>query len=218
MASAAPGTLSAVRHEAASCTRCPLYKLGTQTVFGEGAANARLVLVGEQPGDREDREGRPFVGPAGRILDKALAAAGIERGDVYVTNAVKHFKNIPRGKRRIHQKPNVNEIDRCKWWLDLELAIIKPRLVVALGATAVRALTGRPARIEPSRGRELALPDGTPLLVTVHPASLVRIPDPAGRARELARFVADLSTAAQLVPAIGGKPATRRSARHPPAH
>src|SRR5215467_4110112 len=146
-------TIAGVRNQAALCTRCLLYRLGTQTVFGEGPAPAALMLVGEQPVDQEDRQGRPFVGPAGRILAKALAAAGMDRSRIYVTNAVKHFKNVPRGKRRIHQRPTAGEIDSCKWWLDLELKLVRPRIVVALGASAGRALLGRPVKIESSRPR-----------------------------------------------------------------
>jgi DNA polymerase len=193
------------------CTRCPLFRVGTQTVFGEGPSDASVVLVGEQPGDKEDIEGRPFVGPAGRVLDQALAAAGVDRESVYVTNAVKHFKNVPRGKRRIHQKPNANEIDRCKWWLDLELAIIKPRLVVALGATAARSLLGRPTRIETARSQKLTLPDGLAVLVTVHPAMLVRIRDRTDRARQMARFVADLALIPRFVPSARNHAVSRNA-------
>jgi DNA polymerase len=156
------------------------------------------MLVGKQPGDREDIEGRPFVGPAGRMLDRALGEAGIERSGVYLTNAVKHFKNVPRGKRRIHQKPNVGEIDRCKWWLDLELQLVRPRVVVALGTTAARALTGRATAIAASRGRPLACGDGRSLLVTVHPSLLLRLPDARAKVREFRALVADLSLAAEL--------------------
>jgi DNA polymerase len=162
------------------------------------------MLVGEQPGDREDIEGRPFVGPAGRVLDRALADAGIERSSVYVTNAVKHFKNVPRGKRRIHQKPNVGEIERCKWWLDLELKFVRPKVVVALGATAARALTGRTTAIAASRGRPLVYGHGQSLLVTVHPSMLLRLPDARARARELRGLVADLTLAAELISGPSG--------------
>jgi DNA polymerase len=191
--------MATVRDEAVACTRCPLYRLGMQTVFGEGPVPCAVMLVGEQPGDQEDLQGRPFVGPAGRILDRALAQAGIDRSLVYVTNAVKHFKNVPRGKRRIHQRPNAGEIDRCKWWLDLELNLVKPTVVVALGATAARALLGRPTQIEASRGRDLQLGPGH-LVVTTHPSSLLRLPDADAKALQLRRLVADLALAAKLVP------------------
>ena len=201
--------LAEVRREAIGCTRCPLYLLGTQTVFGEGPAPAAVMLVGEQPGDREDREGRPFVGPAGELLDRALLAAGVERKAVYVTNAVKHFKNEPRGKRRIHKRPNTSEIDRCKWWLDLELQIVKPKLVVALGATAARSLVGRPVKVQDARGRMFDFGHGRFLLVTVHPSLLLRIPDQAQRLREFQRFVGDLGALTDLAPAASSVRAAR---------
>ncbi len=202
MPSGAEKELAKVRGEAASCTRCSLYRLGTQTVFGEGPAPAAVMLVGEQPGDQEDVQGRPFVGPAGRMLDKALAAAGIDRARVYVTNAVKHFKNVPRGKRRIHQRPNAGEIDRCGWWLDLELDFVAPRIIVAMGATAARSVTGRPVKIEASRGRQLPYRAGQSLLVTIHPSMLLRLREADVRAREFQRFVADLRTVAQAAPDV----------------
>ena len=146
--------------EARDCTRCDLYKNATQTVFGEGPADAHMMLVGEQPGDQEDLAGRPFVGPAGKVLDAALEAAGIERSDVYITNAVKHFKNEPRGKRRIHKKPDTSEIDICRFWLDNEIEIVRPRVVVALGATAARGLMRRALTINANRGRLIALAGG----------------------------------------------------------
>ena len=186
--------------DARGCQRCPLYKLGTQTVFGTGPADARVMLVGEQPGDVEDRRGLPFVGPAGRLLDQAIEAAGLNRDRMYVTNAVKHFKHVARGKRRLHQKPNVYEIDRCKWWLDLELEMIAPKLTVALGATAVRSLTGRPGKIEPMRSHIRETSDGRPLLVTVHPSAILRLREDDMRAREMRRFVADLEMIADIVP------------------
>ena len=192
----ARSALAEARQQAAACTRCPLYLTGTQTVFGEGPVPAPIMLVGEQPGDQEDLQGRPFVGPAGRILDKALAEAGIDRSRLYVTNAVKHFKNVPRGKRRIHQKPNAGEIDRCKWWLDLELELVRPRVIVALGATAARSLVGRPVKIQASRGRMTDFGAGQLLLVTVHPSMLLRIPDARDKTRELRRLAADLALAA----------------------
>jgi len=196
----AQGKLADVRSEAAACTRCPLYLVGAQTVFGEGPARAPVMLVGEQPGDKEDLKGRPFVGPAGGMLDKALAAADVDRSKVYVTNAVKHFKNVPRGKRRIHQKPNAGEIDRCKWWLDLELQIVKPKIVVAMGATAVRSLMGRPMGIEETRGQPLPFGDGQSLLVTIHPSLLLRLRESSDRAREFDRFVSDLKRIGELLP------------------
>jgi DNA polymerase len=192
-----PRSLSALRAEAADCRRCPLYRNATQTVFGEGPAKASLMFVGEQPGDQEDLAGRPFVGPAGRLFDKALAEAGIDRRQVYVTNGVKHFKNEPRGKRRLHKKPNTSEIDACRWWLDREFALIKPRLTVAMGATAARAVMGRNITISKERGRPLTRPDGGTVFITVHPSFLLRMPDPDMRKREYARFVADLRQIAE---------------------
>jgi uracil-DNA glycosylase len=186
--------------EAATCRRCPLYKLGTQTVFGEGPANARVMLVGEQPGDQEDVAGLPFVGPAGKILDRALEASQIRRDRLYVTNAVKHFKHVPRGKRRLHQKPNAHEIERCRWWLQLELDIIRPDLAVALGATAARALMGRPIAVGASRGKEFMVPDGPPLIVTIHPSMLLRLPTD-GR-KQFNQFAADLRRIAIKVPEV----------------
>jgi DNA polymerase len=182
--------LAALEREAAGCTRCPLYKNATQTVFGEGPQDAVLVFVGEQPGDREDREGRPFVGPAGALFDRALAEAGIARGKVYVTNAVKHFKFQPRGKRRIHQKPNAGEVTACKWWLDRELAAIGPALVVALGATAARSLAGRIVPIMKNRGP--ADFQGHAGFITVHPSSLLRVPEHDRKAEAYKAFIADL--------------------------
>jgi uracil-DNA glycosylase family protein len=196
MATASLKTLAA---QARGCERCPLYRAATQTVFGEGPADAAIVFVGEQPGDQEDRQGRPFVGPAGTIFDRALAEAGIARDRVYVTNAVKHFKFLPRGKRRLHKSPDTYEIDRCKWWLDRELAAIRPRLTVALGATAARALTGRPVTISRSRGQVIDLPDGRRGLITTHPSALLRMPDPESRQRAYAEFVKDLALAADAL-------------------
>jgi uracil-DNA glycosylase len=195
-------SLTAARKDAEHCTRCPLHKHATQTVFGEGPAHASVVFVGEQPGDQEDLQGKPFVGPAGQMFDRALAEAGIDRTRVYVTNAVKHFKFEPRGKRRIHQKPNNNEIEACRWWLDKELHLIKPRLTVALGATAARALTGRDTTISRSRGRLMPLRDGAEGFITVHPSFLLRLPDEAAKAREYARFVDDLRLVARHLPEI----------------
>jgi uracil-DNA glycosylase len=181
------------------CTRCPLYKHATQAVPGEGRKGAHLMLVGEQPGDKEDLAGKPFVGPAGRVLDQALEAAGIPRTEVFVTNAVKHFKHEMRGKRRLHKRPNAYEIERCKVWLDLERKIVKPAAIVALGATAARSLFGRPITIAKLRGRMVQLPDGTAAFVTIHPSFLLRIKDDADKEREYRNFVADLRLAARLL-------------------
>ncbi len=181
----------AVRAEAMHCTRCDLYKCGTQTVFGEGPLDAGILFVGEQPGDQEDLAGRPFVGPAGQLFDRALAEAGIERQRTYVTNAVKHFKFVRRGKRRIHDKPNGGEIAACRWWLQQELALIRPPLIVALGATAARALFGKVATISSLRGKGHALPEGGEAWVTVHPSFLLRVRD--DKEAEYARFVQDLA-------------------------
>jgi len=191
-------SLTTLRKEAAHCTRCPLYKHATQTVFGAGPARARIVLVGEQPGDMEDIAGKPFVGPAGQILDRALGDAGIARDTVYVTNAVKHFKFEPRGKRRIHSKPNASEIKACHPWLAGELAAIEPDFVVALGATAAQSLSGKGVAVTKLRGRELAWADGRRGLATVHPSYLLRIPDTASKDAEYRKFVADLRHAAKL--------------------
>ncbi len=180
----------AVRAEAMGCTRCHLYKCGTQTVFGEGPVDARIMFVGEQPGDQEDLAGRPFVGPAGRLFDKALVEAGIDRRQTYVSNAVKHFKFERRGKRRIHQKPEAPEIEACRWWLEQELTILRPGLTVALGATAGRSLFGRMITISRMRGEPHPIPDGGEGWVTVHPSFLLRVRD--DKEREYARFVEDL--------------------------
>jgi DNA polymerase len=182
--------------EARDCTRCDLYKNATQTVFGEGPAPAALMLVGEQPGDQEDLTGRPFVGPAGRVLDRALEAAGIERGDVYITNAVKHFKNEPRGKRRLHKKPDTREIDACRWWLDHELAVVAPRVAVALGATAARALMRKSLSINANRGRLMEMPNGGEAIITVHPSYLLRLLEERDKRREFDLLVKDLHFAA----------------------
>lgn len=185
-------SLKALRAAEAVCTRCPLYRHATQVVPGEGPTPARMMLVGEQPGDQEDKQGRPFVGPAGGILAKALGDAGIDRGDVFVTNAVKHFKFEPRGKRRLHKKPNAHEIDRCHWWLDIEQRLVKPDIVVALGATAVRSVAGKPLAISKIRGRVVPLADGGRMMATVHPSYILRVPDHDDRAALYAGFVADL--------------------------
>ena len=195
--------LEATRRAAADCRACPLWKPATQTVFGEGPAHARIMLVGEQPGDQEDLAGRPFVGPAGKLLDRALAAAGIDRNLVYVTNAVKHFKFELRGKRRLHKKPADAEIAVCLQWLQRELELVTPQLVIALGATAARALLGRATPIEKNRGRPAAFAPYGRILITVHPSYLLRVP-PHDRAREYARFVADLRIAARLIKGRAG--------------
>jgi uracil-DNA glycosylase len=182
-----------------ACRRCPLYKNATQAVPGEGRKDARLMLVGEQPGDKEDLAGRPFVGPAGRVLDQALAEAGISRSEVFVTNAVKHFKHELRGKRRLHKRPDAHEIECCKVWLELERAIVKPAAIVALGATAARSLFGRPVTIAKTRGRPLELADGTRAFVTIHPSFLLRIQDEADKRREYRDLVSDLQEAAKFI-------------------
>lgn len=179
-----------IRREAMGCTRCPLYQDATRTVFGEGPVDAHIVFVGEQPGDQEDMAGRPFVGPAGQLFDRALEEAGIDRKRTYVTNAVKHFKFERRGKRRIHDKPNAGEIDACRWWLQQELALIRPRITVALGATAARSLFGKAVTISSLRGTPHPLPDGGEAWVTVHPSFLLRVRE--NKDEEYARFVADL--------------------------
>ena len=192
-------TLAAPRRAQAECTRCPLYRFATQVVPGEGPARAPLMLVGEQPGDQEDLAGTPFVGPAGRILDRALQRAGIDRAEVFVTNAVKHFKHEMRGKRRLHKRPNAYEIERCRIWLDTERAIVKPVAIVALGATAARSLLGRSVTISKVRGQILHLADGTAAFVTIHPSWLLRMEDEADKEREYKNFVADLRPAARIL-------------------
>ena len=211
---AAPGrALREVARDAQSCKRCPLYRNATQTVFGEGPRDAPVVLVGEQPGDVEDIGGRPFIGPAGRLLDRALAQAGVDRGKLYLTNAVKHFKNEPRGKRRLHTMPNAGEVEACKWWLQQEIEIIRPRLLVALGATAAAAIAGRAIPVMRSRGRILAGPP--PLLVTVHPSFLLRMPDRDRAEQEFAAFAEDLEQILVAAPetARDGRSSRRRGAR-----
>jgi len=180
----------------AACTRCPLYRDATQAVPGEGPRRAAFMLVGEQPGDKEDIAGKPFVGPAGRVLDQALHDAGIAREDTFVTNAVKHFKHEMRGKRRLHKRPDSYEIERCKIWLDAERSLVKPATIVALGVTAARSLIGRIVTIGKVRGQPLAMEDGTKLVVTVHPSALLRIEDEAERHAAYRSFVADLKVAA----------------------
>jgi len=191
-------TLKALRTAEAVCTRCPLYERATQVVPGEGPARARLMLVGEEPGDQEDRQGKPFVGPAGRILARGLEEAGITRNEVFITNAVKHFKFEERGKRRLHKRPDVHEIERCHWWLDLERRIVKPAIVVALGATAVRSLSGRTLTIGKIRGRAITLADGGTMVATIHPSYILRIEEEADKRAEFARFVADLKVCKRL--------------------
>jgi probable DNA metabolism protein len=186
----------ALRDEAAGCTRCHLYKHATQTVFGEGPVDAAMMFVGEQPGDQEDLAGRPFVGPAGQMFDRAIAQAGINRGTVYVTNAVKHFKFEPRGKRRIHAKPDAGEITACRWWYEHERLLVQPAMTVALGATAARQMLGKVVTIGRERGRAIDLPDGGRGWITIHPSFLLRLPDKARAEDEYAAFVEDLKGAA----------------------
>ena len=189
-------TLDELREAAKSCRRCDLWKTGTQTVFGEGSPDAELVLVGEQPGDQEDLAGRPFVGPAGRLLDTALEEAGIDSKQTYVTNVVKHFKWQPRGKRRIHQKPNAAEIAACRPWLDAELSLLKPKVLVCLGATAAQALLGRQFRVSKQRGVPVESDVAPVVMATVHPSSILRSDD---REAEMALFVEDLRRAAEAL-------------------
>jgi DNA polymerase len=185
-------TLPSVRDVARDCKACDLYKKGTQTVFGEGPSKADIMLVGEQPGDAEDLAGHPFVGPAGRLLDRALEEAGIDRSRVYVTNVVKHFKWEPRGKRRIHAKPNAAEIGACRPWLDTEIALVKPRILVCLGATAAQALLGRSFRVTAQRGQFVPSALAPLVTATVHPSSILRAPDDEARREEMKAFVDDL--------------------------
>ena len=197
----APGvrSLSALREAENECRRCPLYKDATQAVPGEGPSRAKVMLVGEQPGDKEDLTGKPFVGPAGRVLDSALVDAGIPRDETFVTNAVKHFKFEPRGKRRLHKRPNNYEIERCRWWNDLEKAIVQPEIIVALGASAARSLLGRTVTISKVRGELLSTTDGQRVLVTIHPSYLLRMQDEAEKRAGYQAFVKDLKVAARLV-------------------
>jgi uracil-DNA glycosylase len=192
-------TLPAVRKAAKNCQACDLHKLGTQTVFGEGAPRAGLMLVGEQPGDQEDLAGHPFVGPAGKLLDRALAEAGIDRAAVYVTNVVKHFKWEPRGKRRIHKKPGASEIAACRPWLDTEIQLVKPRAIVCLGATAAQALLGKQVKVTAHRGAFIASPLAPIVMATVHPSSILRERDDDARRREQERFVDDLRKVARAL-------------------
>jgi uracil-DNA glycosylase family protein len=192
-------TLTKLRKIAAGCQACPLWKRGTQTVFGEGPPGAQVMLIGEQPGNDEDLQGHPFVGPAGKLLDRALEEAGIDRTKVYVTNVVKHFKWEPRGKRRIHKKPSSREIAACRPWLDAEIAIVKPRIVVCLGATAAQALLGAQFRVTQHRGEFVESSLAPFVTATVHPSSILRAPDEATRRAELKQFVQDLRKIAKVI-------------------
>jgi DNA polymerase len=194
-----PASLDAVAAGVDRCRRCDLWRHATQGVPGEGPAHARMLLVGEQPGDKEDLAGRPFVGPAGQVLDKALAEAGVPRAETFVTNAVKHFKHEPRGKRRIHKTPDAGEVAACRWWLDAERRLVRPRVVVAMGATATLAVFGRTRAIGRFRQQALQLDDQARGVVTYHPSYLLRIPEAAARAAERARFVLDLTQARTLL-------------------
>lgn len=194
-----PDSLADVASDAAHCQRCPLYRNATRTVFGEGPENARIMMIGEQPGDREDLTGRPFVGPAGKVLDKALGEIGLDRGTVYVTNAVKHFKHEERGKRRLHKHPNRYEVERCRWWLDREFVAIDPELVVALGAFAASALMGRAVVLKHERGRLIRWRDGRAGLATIHPSAVLRMRDENERSAAFLAFVQDLRVALEFV-------------------
>jgi uracil-DNA glycosylase len=196
---AAHPTLQSAREASKQCRACDLWKRGTQTVFGEGSSHARVLFIGEQPGDKEDLEGRPFVGPAGAVLDKALVEAGIDRKQTYVTNAVKHFKWEPRGKRRIHKKPNSLEIAACRPWLDVEIDLVKPEVVVCLGATAAQALLGRSFRVTQQRGQLMPFSAAPFVLATVHPSSILRAPDDETRHREYELLVDDLRVVAKAL-------------------
>jgi len=192
-------SLRQLAHAEQDCTRCPLYRDATQAVPGEGPTRAHFMLVGEQPGDKEDIAGKPFVGPAGRILDQALQDAGVPREKTFVTNAVKHFKHEMRGKRRLHKRPNNYEIERCRIWLDDERKLVQPSAIIALGVTAARSLTGKTVTISKVRGQAMSLADGTRLFVTVHPSSLLRIEDENDKEKAYRQFVADLKKAAAKV-------------------
>ena len=192
-------SLSALREAAAHCQACDLWKNATQTVFGEGRRDAKVMFVGEQPGDKEDLAGKPFVGPAGELLDEALVAAGIDRGTVYVTNAVKHFKWRPAGKRRLHEKPNRSEVAACKLWLEAEIALLRPQIVVCLGATAAQALISPTFRVTKERGRLVPSALAPHVMATVHPSSILRAPDEEARTEELRLFVADLRAVAKVI-------------------
>jgi DNA polymerase len=191
----ASAVLKALSVEAASCTLCPLYRHATQTVFGEGAPRGRLMLVGEQPGDQEDLAGHPFVGPAGKVLERAMAEAGLDRRKVWLTNAVKHFKNEPRGKKRLHKRPNRYEVEVCRVWLRQEISLVRPQLILALGVTAAVALAGRPVVLSRERGRVIEFADGQRGMVTAHPSSILRMPDQRARHAAFAALVKDLKAA-----------------------
>src|SRR4030081_3736547 len=191
-----PGSLAELREAAAGCRACDLWKDATQTVFGEGSQRARMMLVGEQPGDHEDIEGKPFVGPAGRLLDRAFEEVGIDRRSVYLTNAVKHFRFTQRGKRRLHEKPNAQQIRACKPWLESEISVVKPHIIVLLGATAAQAVMGPAFRVSKQHGEVMPSPLGIPVLATVHPSSILRATDEASREAAMASFIADLKVAA----------------------
>jgi len=193
------GSLSDLKKAARNCQACDLWKRGTQTVFGEGAPHAKIMFVGEQPGDQEDLQGRPFVGPAGKLLDKALADAEIDRQKVYVTNAVKHFSWEPRGKRRIHKKPNAVEISACRPWLDAEIAALRPQIIVLLGSTAAQSLLGRDFRVTQHRGELLKSELAPYVLATVHPSSILRAPDEEARHDAMKQFIADLKKIARIL-------------------
>ncbi len=195
----APTSVAGVWPAVNACRRCDLWRDATQGVAGEGPVDAKIMLVGEQPGDREDIAGKPFVGPAGKLLDRALADAGLDRTSAYVTNAVKHFKYEVRGKRRVHSKPNTGEINACLWWLEAEIRLVRPRVIVALGSSAGRAVLGRTVSVMTDRGAPVALGEGRQALVTVHPSYLLRIPDAAGKHRAYALFVNDLRAAARML-------------------
>jgi len=197
--SAWDGPKGALAKDIAACTRCPLHCNATQAVPGEGPMGADLMIVGEQPGDQEDLSGRPFIGPAGQLFDQIAAQAGLDRTQAYVTNAVKHFKFTPRGKRRIHQRPNTSEIDHCRWWLNAEMAQVRPKLILGMGATAAEALTGRRDAILARRGKVEATPTGTPVLLTLHPSYLLRVPDPQAKADATAQFRDDLRMAVRML-------------------
>lgn len=201
-----PDTVDEARDQAKHCKACPLWEPATQTVFGKGPADAPVIFVGEQPGDNEDLAGEPFIGPAGKVFDAALAAAGIDRTQAYVTNAVKHFKFEARGKRRIHAKPSMGEVKVCRWWLEIERELIRPKLIVALGATAAASVLGKAVTIRDTRSRLIDLDETTKLLVTVHPSYILRLPDPESQKREQAAFEEDMNRVKDYVPeiALGG--------------
>ncbi|WP_185958554.1 UdgX family uracil-DNA binding protein [Paracoccus laeviglucosivorans] len=207
MPEAPTGTWDMMRADAMACTRCDLHAQATQAVLGEGPEDAPLMIVGEQPGDHEDLTGRPFIGPAGQVLDRALAQAGLDRGRIYLTNAVKHFKFVPRGKRRIHQRPNTAEVSHCRWWLKQEIELVQPRLIVAMGASAVLGLTGQPVKMTDVRGHVVA--GVPPILPTWHPSYLLRLPDATAAKAETANFTRDLALAAEFI-ASAGNPAGLR--------